>query len=297
MANKQKLSGCFVAIVTPFTKSDEVDYKALENLVEWHIQSGISGIVPCGTTGESVSLSDDEYEKVIRTVVEKVNGRVKVIGGAGGNSTHKTVKLAKMVAACGADALLSVCPYYNKPTQNGLFEHFRTISESTALPVVLYNVPGRTGVNMLPETTLRLAELPGITAVKEASANLIQIQEIIRNKPQDFNVLSGDDQLALHLVASGGDGVISVVANLMPAEFSLLIKEALADNFDKAREIQYKMLNLMNLNFIESNPIPVKTSLAAMGKIEEVFRLPLVKMAENNKMILMKELKKLKLIK
>ncbi len=290
------LSGAFVAIVTPFTKDNEVDYAALEKLVEWQIESGISGIVPCGTTGESVSLSNDEYEKVISTVVKKVNGRVPVIGGAGGNNTAKTIELVKMVANAGADAILSVCPYYNKPMQEGLYQHFKAIADLSDLPVVLYNVPGRTGVNMLPQTTLRLATHANIIAVKEASANLIQVMEIIKNRPEGFKVLSGDDQLAMHLIASGGDGVISVVANQVPGDFSSLIKAALAGNFEQARKLQYKLLDLMNLNFIESSPIPVKTSLAMAGKIEEVFRLPLTNMSDENRLILKTELKKLNLI-
>jgi len=294
--SNEKLQGCFTAMVTPFTGDGKVDYNALKNLVNWQIDCGITGLVPCGTTGEGVVLNADEYRKVVITVVEVADGRIPIIAGAGGNNTAKVIELAKLVKEAGADYILSVCPYYNKPSQEGLFQHFKAISESSDLPVVLYNVPGRTSVNMLPESTLRLAELDNIVAVKEASANLIQVMEIIKNKPSDFNVLSGDDQLAMHLIASGGDGVISVVANQMPAEISQLVKEALAGNFEKAREIQYKMLNLMNINFVESNPIPVKTSLALMGKINEVFRLPLVKMAEKNKNILINELKNLKLI-
>lgn len=291
-----KLSGCFTAIVTPFTKNNEVDYDALEKLVNWQIESGINGIVPCGTTGEGVVLNKDEFKRVISTVVETANGKVPVIGGAGSNDTAKVIEMAKVVKEAGADFILSVCPYYNKPTQEGLFQHFKAIAGESQLPVVMYNVPGRTSVNMLPETTLRLAEVENIAAIKEASANLIQVMEIIKHRPSHFSVLSGDDQLAMHLVASGGDGVISVVANQMPADFSNLIKETSSGNLGNAREIQYKLLNLMNLNFIESNPIPVKTSLALMGKIEEVFRLPLVKMAEKNKGLLIKELKNLKLI-
>ena len=291
-----KLQGCFTAIVTPFTKENAVDYRSLKNLVNWQIDSGITGLVPCGTTGEGATLETAEYQKVISTVVEEVNGRVPVIAGAGSNSTSKAHELARLVKEAGADYILSVCPYYNKPTQEGLYQHFKAISESSELGVVLYNVPGRTSVNMLPETTLRLAELENIVAVKEASANLIQIMEIIKHKPNDFSVLSGDDQLAMHLVASGGDGVISVVANETPAEFSQLVKEALAGNFQKAREIQYTLLNLMNLNFIESNPIPVKTALALMGRIKEVFRLPLVKISDKNRALLTNELKNLNLI-
>ena len=291
-----KLTGCFTAIVTPFTEKGEVDYNALKNLVNWQIDSGITGLVPCGTTGEGVVLNLEEYRRVVSTVVEVADRRIPVIAGAGGNNTAKVIELARLVKEAGADYILSVCPYYNKPTQEGLFQHFKAISDKSDLPLVLYNVPGRTSVNMLPETTLRLAELPNILAVKEASANLIQVMEIIKHKPSEFSVLSGDDQLALHLIASGGDGVISVVANQIPAEFSELIKEALANNFEKAREIQYKILNLMNINFIESNPIPVKTSLALMGKIKEVFRLPMTKMSMQNKDLLINELKNLKLI-
>ena len=291
-----KLSGCFTAIVTPFTQNNEVDYDALKKLVNWQIESGISGLVPCGTTGEGVTLNMNEYRHVISTVVETANGKVPVIGGAGGNNTAKVIELAKLVKEAGADFILSVCPYYNKPTQEGLFQHFEAIAEESELPVVLYNVPGRTSVNMLPETTLRLAETGNIAAIKEASGNLIQVMEIIKHKPSNFSVLSGDDQLAMHLVASGGDGVISVVANQMPVDFSNLIKETGSGNLVNARQILYKLLNLMNLNFIESNPIPVKTSLALMGKINEVFRLPLVRMAEKNKELLIKELKNLNLI-
>jgi 4-hydroxy-tetrahydrodipicolinate synthase len=291
-----KLQGCFTAIVTPFTADGQVDYQSLKNIVNWQIESGISGLVPCGTTGESVVLNMDEYRRVVSTVVETVNGRIPVIAGAGGNNTANVIEIARLVKEAGADYILSVCPYYNKPTQEGLYQHFKAVSESSELALVLYNVPGRTSVNMLPETTLRLAELDNIAAVKEASANLVQIMEIIKHKPNDFNILSGDDQLAMHLVASGGNGVISVVANEVPAEFSQLIKEALAGNFQKAREIQYSLLNLMNLNFVESNPIPVKTALALMGKINEVFRLPLVKISEKNRALLTEELKKLKLL-
>jgi len=291
-----KLQGCFTAIVTPFTKAGEVDYSALQNLVNWQIESGISGLVPCGTTGEGVVLNMDEYRRVVSSVVQAAAGRVPIIAGAGGNNTAAVIELAQLVKKAGADYVLSVCPYYNKPTQEGLYQHFKAISEGSDLPVVLYNVPGRTSVNMLSETTLRLAELQNIIAVKEASANLLQVMEIIKHKPDGFSVLSGDDQLAMHLIASGGEGVISVVANQMPAEFSQLVKEALASNFEKARKIQYKMLNLMNINFVESNPIPVKTSLALMGKINEVFRLPMVEMGGQNKKLLINELKNLKLI-
>jgi len=294
--SNMKLQGCFTAIVTPFTGEGDVDYNALENLVNWQINSGITGLVPCGTTGEGAVLNRDEYRKVVSTVVEVANGRIPVIAGAGSNNTTTAIELAKLVKEAGADYILSVCPYYNKPTQEGLFQHFKAISENSDLPVVLYNVPGRTSVNMLPATTLRLAESANIVAVKEASANLIQVMEIIKHKPSGFSVLSGDDQLVMPIIASGGDGVISVVANQMPAEFSLLVREALAANFEKAREIQYKMLNLMNINFVESNPIPVKTSLALMGKIDEAFRLPLTKMAGPNRNLLINELKNLNLI-
>lgn len=288
--------GCFVALVTPFQENGQVDEIALKELVNWQVASGIDGIVVCGTTGESVTLNEQEYRQVVQLVVGEVQGRVPVLAGAGTNNTEKTIRMAQICQEIGVDAILSVTPYYNKPTQKGLIEHYKAVAEAISLPVILYNVPGRTGVNIKAETTLELAQISNIRAVKEASGDLTQIMTILRDRPQGFAVLSGDDVLTLPIIALGGEGVISVIANQIPAEFSRLVHAALNGDLDTARILQYKYLKLMQLNFIETNPIPVKTSLAAMGKIREVFRLPLVPMTSQNRETLLNELKKLQLI-
>lgn len=293
---KLNLQGCFTALVTPFTETGDVDEKALQALVDWQIKEGIDGLVVCGTTGESVTLSDEEHRRVVELVIASAGGRVPVIAGAGGNNTQKVVAMARHAERSGADAILSVTPYYNKPTQNGLFAHYHAIAGAVALPVVLYNVPGRTGVNVLPETTLKLAEIPNIVAIKEASGNLVQVMEILYAKPNNFGVLSGDDALALPMIAAGASGVISVISNQIPREFTRLVRAALAGDFQQARKLQRKYQRLMQLNFIESNPIPVKTALALMGRMQEVFRLPLTPMQEATKQKLAEELKRLELL-
>jgi 4-hydroxy-tetrahydrodipicolinate synthase len=242
-------------------------------------------------------MSLEEQLQVVRIVIEKADGRVPVVAGAGGNATGKVVSAAQEMQSLGADAILSVTPYYNKPTQEGLVQHFTRIAESVSIPVVLYNVPGRTSCNMLPDTVLRLAEHKNICAVKEASGNLLQVMDIIRRAPSGFRVLSGEDNLTFPLLALGGDGVISVASNEVPMMMSRMVGDALAGNWTGARELHYKLLDLMNANFIETNPIPVKAALAMMGIIEENYRLPLVPMKKENREKLKAHLVKLELVK
>ena len=278
-----KFRGTSVALITPFLNDGSIDRPRLKGLLDWQINQGTDVILTMGTTGESATLSHAEHEAVIELVVSHVNGRVPVMAGAGSNSTLEAVRLTKFATKAGADAILSVGPYYNKPTQEGFYQHFKTVADETDLPVILYNVPGRTGSNISWQTTLRLAEVPNIVAVKEASGDLSQIMYILKNRPKNFLVLSGDDAISLAMLALGGDGIISVVANQTPAMLKEMVNAAFANNWDKARELHYKLLPLMDMNFIESNPIPVKTALVLMGKIEENFRLPLVKMTGPNK--------------
>lgn len=293
----KKFTGAITAIVTPFLETGEVDVESLKKLVEFQIKNGINGIVPCGSTGEAATLSDEEKRLVIQTVVDQTKKRVPVIAGAGSNDTAKAVKLSQIAKEAGADALLHVTPFYNKPTPKGLVAHFKAIAESSDLPIILYNVPGRTGQNVSAETILKVAkEVPQVVGVKEASGNITQMMDIIKGAPKGFCVLSGDDALTFPLMALGGDGIISVVSNEIPKEMSALTKAALEGNWEKARKIHYEWLDLMNINFIETNPQPVKTALALMGKVKEVFRLPLVSMDEKNKEKLKEVLKKHELI-
>lgn len=280
----KKFKGAITALVTPFLKNGDVDIKSLKNLVEFQIKNFISGLVPCGSTGEAATLDVDEYKLVVKTVVKESAGRVPVIAGAGSNDTKKAIKLSKIAKEVGADALLHVTPYYNKPTSAGLLAHFKEIAKAVSMPIIFYNVPGRTGLNAAPSVILKIAkEVPQVIGVKEASGNISQMMDIIKGASSDFSVLSGDDALTLPLMALGGVGCISVVANQIPKEFSALIRSALEGDWETARKIHYEWLDLMNANFIETNPIPVKTSLFLMGKIKEVFRLPLVSMEEKNK--------------
>ncbi|MDD5416150.1 MAG: 4-hydroxy-tetrahydrodipicolinate synthase [Candidatus Daviesbacteria bacterium] len=280
----KKFKGAITAIVTPFLEDGELDLESLENLVEFQIKNGIFGLVPCGSTGEAATLSDEEKDLVIKTVVKKVRKRVPVIAGAGSNDTVKAVKLSQIAEEAGADALLHVTPFYNKPTPKGLVAHFKAIAEACDLPIILYNVPGRTGQNVSAETTLKVAkEVPSVIGVKEASGNITQIMDICKGASKSFCVLSGDDAMTFPLMALGGDGIISVVSNEIPKEMSALTVAALAGDWKKARKLHYEWLDLMNINFVETNPQPVKTALAMMGRIKEVFRLPLVEMEEKNK--------------
>jgi 4-hydroxy-tetrahydrodipicolinate synthase len=282
--------GSIVAIVTPF-KDGKVDEEAYRELIEFQIEGGTSAIVPCGTTGESATLDVEEHARVIDIAIDAVNKRVPVIAGTGGNSTQEAIELTKHAKETGADATLQVTPYYNKPSQEGLYQHFATIAKEVPLPQVLYNVPGRTSVNMLPETVARLAKLPEVVAIKEASGNLGQMVDIIQLAGDNITLLSGDDNLTLPVLAIGGKGVISVVANIVPKDNSEMVKAWEDGEVTKARDLFYKLFPLCQAMFYETNPVPVKTSLALMGKIQEGMRLPLAPMSEANIERLKKALK------
>jgi 4-hydroxy-tetrahydrodipicolinate synthase len=274
--------GSIVALVTPF-KDNKLDEKALTDLIEWHISEGTDAIVPCGTTGESATLEYDEHYRVIELTVQVVNGRVPVIAGTGANSTSETVMMTKKAKTLGADGALLVVPYYNKPTQEGLYLHYKTVAESVDIPIVLYNVPGRTALNMLPQTVARLAELKNVVAIKEATGDMAQVTEIINLCGDKITVLSGDDFTTFPLILLGGTGTISVSANVAPADLSAMCKAANEGNIEEARRLHYKLQPLNKGMFIETNPISVKTALSLMGKIEEDMRLPLCPMAAANK--------------
>lgn len=294
---KTKLQGTGTALVTPFKNNGAVDEHALRELVDWQIKNKVEFLVPCGSTGESATMTRGERRAVIEIVFEQANGRVPVIAGTGTYSTTESIHMTKDAKQIGIDTVLLVGPYYNKPTQEGFYQHFKTIAEECNVKVVLYNVPGRTGSNILAETTLRLAEeVKNVIAIKEASNNMEQIMQIIKNRPAGFSVLSGEDSFTLPIIGSGGDGVISVISNETPKEFGDMVRAALAGNYKKAQELHYKLFSLMKANFIESNPIPVKTALWMMKKIDENFRLPLTKMSAQNKLKLKKILKDLKLV-
>ncbi|HEX2267958.1 MAG TPA: 4-hydroxy-tetrahydrodipicolinate synthase [Pyrinomonadaceae bacterium] len=292
------LRGCATALVTPFTADGSVDEKRLRDLIEHQMAGGVRVLVPCGTTGESVTMNDEENKLVIRTTVELARGRAKVIAGTGSNSTSVTIERSKGAREIGVDGVLTVAPYYNKPTQDGLYAHFRAIAEAVdGLPVVIYNVPGRTSSNIAAETTLRLArDCENIVAVKEASGNLSQIMEILRSRPKGFRVISGDDALTLALIALGGEGLISVASNEAPALMSQLNDLALAGKWDEARKLHYRLLPLMEANFIESSPGPVKAAMAMMGLLEENLRLPLVPVQEKTRARLREVLNELGLL-
>jgi 4-hydroxy-tetrahydrodipicolinate synthase len=279
------LRGCATAMATPFAGDGSVDEKCLRELIEYQIAGGVRVLVPCGTTGESVTMNDDENRLVIGTTVEVARGRAKVIAGTGSNSTAVTIQRSQAARALGVDGVLTVAPYYNKPTQEGLYAHFRAIAEAVAgLPVVIYNVPGRTSSNIAAETTLRLArDVENIVAVKEASGNLSQIMEILRSRPDGFRVISGDDSLTLALIALGGEGLISVASNEVPQLMSQMNDLALDGKWDDARKLHYRLLPLMEANFIESSPGPVKAAMALMGLLEENLRLPLVPVQEKTR--------------
>jgi 4-hydroxy-tetrahydrodipicolinate synthase len=270
-----ELRGTFTAIVTPFDEHARVDRAALGRLVRWQIDSGIRGLVPCGTTGEGATLTAEETSLVIATVAEAAEGRVPVVAGCGSNDTRRTVETARLAVRAGADALLVVTPYYNKPNRSGMDAHYRAVAEAVDTPVVVYNVPGRTGQNLGCDGVLRLARIPGVAGVKEASGNLEQIAAIIEGRPAGFAVLSGDDALAVPAAALGADGLISVVSNEAPGETSAMIAAALDGDFERARSLHYRLLPLMRANFAESNPVPVKTALALLGKCRGDLRAPL----------------------
>jgi 4-hydroxy-tetrahydrodipicolinate synthase len=284
---KKAFQGTGTAMVTPFTREGAIDEPALRRFVDFQIEGGVDMLLPGGTTGEGATLEDDEADRLLSIVLDQAKGRVPVIFGAGSNSTKKAVKATERAKKLGAAGVLSVGPYYNKPTQGGYIEHFRAVAE-VGLPVVVYNVPGRTGSNILASTTLKLAEVPNIVAVKEASGDLGQMMEIIRSRPPEFRVLSGDDAITLPLIAAGGDGIVSVVSNEVPGMMSAMTNAALAGDYGSARDLHYKMLPLMNANFVESNPIPAKAVLAMMGLMGENYRLPLVPITPGNRVNLQK---------
>jgi 4-hydroxy-tetrahydrodipicolinate synthase len=273
---RQPFTGVGTALVTPFTRSGALDEAAVRRLARRQIEAGVHFLVPCGTTGESPTLSAEEKRRVVELVVLESAGRVPVLAGAGGYDTREIVHLAGEMARAGASGLLSVTPYYNKPTSEGLYQHYRAIAESTSLPIVVYNVPGRTGCNVDVATLLRLASIPNVVGVKEASGNMTQMVEVVRAVPDGFVVLSGDDALTLPLMAVGGRGVISVASNEAPAEMAALVEAAERGDFGSARALHARLLPLMQVNFVESNPGPVKWALARMGLLEEAYRLPMV---------------------
>jgi 4-hydroxy-tetrahydrodipicolinate synthase len=274
-------SGTFTALVTPF-RNGEVDVEALEGMVEFQIQHGVSGLVPCGTTGETPAMSEAEDRVVVGTVVRIANGRVPIIAGTGSNSTDMAIKYTKMAQDVGADGSLQVAPYYNKPTHEGLYRHFAAIAESTELPLVLYNIPGRTGVTISAETMARLAEIPNIVGVKDSTLSMNMISDVIRLCGEEFDVLSGDDPMTLPLVALGGRGVISVASNVAPGAVSDMVRAVLEGDWERGRELHYELLPLFRALFVETNPIPVKTAASLLGLCSDEMRLPLVPMEGEN---------------
>ena len=284
-----QLRGCGTALVTPFHQDGSIDDDALRNLVSWQVESGINFLIPCGTTGETPTLSHDEWLHVIDLTVEVVAGRVPVVAGATSNSTNDAVEKAKEVGSRpGVSAILTASPYYNKPTQEGQYRHFKAIAEGVDKPILLYNVPGRTGANIEPGTLARLAEVPNILGVKEASGNITQIAEVLNAVPDHFLVFSGDDAITLPVIALGGVGIISVASNEIPGEMAAMTRAALENDWATARSIHRKYLALMQANFIESNPLPVKAVLSMLGRIEEVYRLPLLPMRRDTRSKLQK---------
>lgn len=273
--------GSIVALVTPF-KQGELDEKALRDLVEFHIAEGTNAIVPCGTTGESATLSHEEHCRVIEIVIDQAKKRVPVIAGAGSNSTKEAVFLTEHAKKSGADAVLSITPYYNKPTQAGLYQHFKTIAEQVDIPIVLYNVPGRTGVNMLPDTIIELSKIKNIVGVKEASGSLDQAGAILQYTNDSFDVISGEDSLTFPMMAMGAKGVISVTANVAPKKMAQMCKAVLENNMIEARKLHYELIDLSKAVFYETNPIPAKKAVYLMGLIENEIRLPLVEMTKEN---------------
>jgi 4-hydroxy-tetrahydrodipicolinate synthase len=269
-------TGTGTALVTPFRTDGSLDEAAIRSLVKRQIDAGINFLVPCGTTGESPTLTHAEHLRVVELTLEIAKGKVPVLAGAGGYNTAEVISLANELQQLGADGILSVTPYYNKPTQEGLFQHFKAIASAVKLPIILYSVQGRTGVNIEPSTVLRLSQIPNIVGIKEASGNITQMGAILNLVPKDFLVLSGDDSLTLPLIALGGRGLISVASNEIPAEMARLVRSALSGDFVEARRLHFQYLSLMDINFVESNPIPVKAALAEMGLLQSVWRLPLV---------------------
>jgi 4-hydroxy-tetrahydrodipicolinate synthase len=297
MKAKRFFQGTGTALVTPFKKNGELDEQSLRKLVRFQLKGRVEALVPCGTTGENPTLSDEEQRRVVEIVLEEANGKAKVFAGAGGNNTLEVIEKARAAKRLGVNAILSVAPYYNKPTQEGLYQHFHAIAEKADVDIIVYNIPSRTGSNIEAGTLLRMAEeIPHVVGVKEASGNIGQMMEIAHHRPSRFSLLSGDDVFTLPLIAIGGDGVISTTANQVPRLFSDMTRAGLKGDWNKARDRHYNLLHLMKANFVETNPIPVKAGLAMMGMIQEVYRLPLVPISEKAREKLRKAMQELKLI-
>ncbi len=283
MANLNQLRGCGTALITPFKLDESIDESALRRLIEFQIDGGVDFVIACGTTGESVTMTEDEQARVVEITVETSAGRIPVVGGAGGYNTREVIEKIHRYSALGADAILSVTPYYNKPTQEGLFQHYRAIAEASDLPIILYNVPGRTSCNMEPATVARLAHWKPIIGIKEASGNISQIVELASLVDESFRIFAGDDAVVLPVAALGGVGVISVASNLLPKQVSDLCHASVEGRFEEARKLNRELAPTFKVMFIESNPIPVKASLAMIGMVEEVYRLPLTPMSAANR--------------
>ena len=294
---RQAFTGVGTALVTPFTKSAALDEAAVRRLGRRQIDAGIHFLCPCGTTGESPTLTDAEKLRIVEILVAEAGGRVPILAGAGGYDTKEVIELAREMEKRGASGFLSVTPYYNKPTQEGLYQHYKAIADSTALPIVVYNVPGRTGVNVEIATLARLAQIPNIVGVKEASGNVTQMVDVCRSVPGSFLVLSGDDALTLPLMSVGGRGIISVASNEIPAEMAQMVEAAERNDFAAARAVHDRIVALMQINFIEANPVPVKAAMAAMGLLEETYRLPMCPPKPESREKILKALKELNLVK
>ncbi|MFP4111787.1 MAG: 4-hydroxy-tetrahydrodipicolinate synthase [Candidatus Woesearchaeota archaeon] len=286
--------GTFTAIITPFTEDNKIDEDALKKLIDFQIENGVSGLVPCGTTGESPTLSHEEHDKVIELAIKYANKKVPVIAGTGSNSTAEAIRLTRHAKEAGADAALVVNPYYNKPTQLGLYKHFKAVADSVDIPIVIYNIKGRTAVNLETKTLVKLTnECPNIIAVKEASGDISQMKDVISNTKENFCVLSGDDGITLDLIKAGGDGIISVAANIMPKKMSEMVKNALEGNMEEAEKQNQDLNDFFEVEFIETNPIPIKTALAMQGRCKEIFRLPMCELeSEEHKEKLIEVMKK-----
>lgn len=291
------LEGSIVALATPFQENGKIDFEAFDNMLDWYASNGTSGVVVCGTSGETPTLTEEEDAEMFAHTVKKVAGKMKVIAGTGSNCTSDCIAYTKTAKKAGVDAVLIVTPYYNKPTQKGIFEHFAAVAEAVDIPIIMYNVPGRTGARICVETTLALAEkYPNIVGIKEASGNIANIEAIVAGRKPGFKIYSGDDATSMVSNLLGANGCISVAAGIIPSEFAAMMRYSLDGNVAKAREIHYKYLKLFSLLFIESNPIPVKAALAEMSKIKEIYRLPLCKMETSNREKLIAEMKNLGII-
>lgn len=288
--------GSYVALVTPFTKEGAIDEEKLRMLVNYHVENKTAGISPCGTTGESPTLTHEEHKKIVKIVVEEAKGRIHVMAGAGSNSTAEAIELAKFAKEVGADSVLSICPYYNKPVQRGVYAHFESIAKSVNIPVILYNVPGRTGINMSPETVYELSKLDNIKGIKEASGNIEQVCNILNLCGENIDVLSGDDALLLPMMSVGAKGVVSVTANFMAKEVAELIENFNAGKIEEARKMHNKLYRLSQAMFIETNPVPVKAVMSMLGRIENNVRLPLVQLSEGSIETLKKLMKEVEII-